>query len=346
MTHLYLDRWTPELRRTVIAVRPEFFSWATDRQTQYRVKLPENDRAAIVKLLLTDVAGEKAAELAALDDDEHLALDLQNRLNELLLPLIGIGEDAFYLNEHLGDDVSILNFGTLRAYDEYDHEFQENARAEEFSTYERQHYLGTLYGCWARVLVADRLVYLTLSMAAGYLYDEISGATAHELQRLIPHRYVNGPDDGKMEDGMIRWDMRIDAGGHEALLDELQRRIWDYEQQRWTVLRAEYDALCRRQAYIIDTSDRGESSRRIIFSDKEALGSIHFESFMSDCRELAGDVEALHAAVAAEIKRVHEFIAEQHAELLRNFDPKITRLRKRKKILMHPRAFDDMNEID
>jgi hypothetical protein len=149
-----------------------------------------------------------------------------------------------------------------------------------------------------------------------------------------------------MENGMIRWDMRIDAGGHEALFDELQARIWDYERLRWTALRAEYDASCQRQTYIIDTSAYGESNRHIIFSDKDALGAVHFKTFMSDCRELACDVEALHARAVAEIKRVHEFIAEQHAELICHFDPKITRLRKRKKILMHPRAFDDLNEIE
>jgi hypothetical protein len=172
MTQLYLDRWSPELRRAVFAVRPDFFSWPAAQQAQYRVKLPESDRAAIVKLLFTDIAGEKVAELVALDDEGRLPLDLQNRLNEQLLPLVGIGEDSFYLNEHLGDDVSILNFGTLRSYDEYDHEFQETARAEEIPAYERRPYLGSLYGCWARVLVDKRLVYLTLSMAPGYLYDD------------------------------------------------------------------------------------------------------------------------------------------------------------------------------
>ena len=347
MTQFYLDRWSPELRRAVIVVRPEFFSWPAYHQAQYRVTLPESDRAAIVKLLLTDIADEKVAELMALDDDGRLPLDLQNRLNEQLLPLVGIGEDSFYLNEHLGEDVSILKFSTLRAYDEYDHEFQETARDAEIPAYERRPYLGSLYGCWARILVDKQLVYLTLSMAAGYLYDQISGAAADELQRVIPHRHVSGPDDGKMENGMTRWDMRIDAGGQEALFDELQGRIWDYERQRWTGLRAEYDALGQRQAYIIDTSAHGESNRHIIFSDKEALGATHFATFMSDCRKLAGDVEALHTAAAAEIKQVHEFIAKQHAELLCHFDPKITRLRKRKKILMHPRAFDDdLNQIE
>ena len=308
--------------------------------------LPESDRAAITKLLLIAIAGKKGAQLAVMDDDERLPLDTQNQLNERLLPLVGVGEDSFYLNEYLGDNLSILNFSSLRAYDEYDHDFQENARAEEIPAYERRPYLGTLYGCWARALVDNRLVYLTLSMASGYVYDQISEAAADELQRLIPHRHVSGPDDGKIEDGMTRWDMRIEAGGQEALLEELQTRIWDYERQRWTALRAEYDTLGKRQTYTIDTSAHGESSLRVIFSEKEALDAIYFETFMSDCRKLAGDIEELNTVVVAEVEKIRAYIAEQHAELLRDSDPKITRLRQRKKILMHPRAFDDLNEIE
>lgn len=230
MTQLNLDQWSPELRRAVIAVRPEFFTWPVEQQTHYRVTLPDNDRAAIVKLLLTDIGGQVAvAEMVALDKDGRQPLDLQNQLNERLQPLVGIGEDSFYLNEYLGDEISILNFDTLRAYDEYDHEFQENARTGDDPAYAPQPYRGALYGCWVRFLVDKQLVYLTLSMAAGYLYGQISEAAADELQRRIPHHHVSGPDDGKQEDGMIRLDMRIDAGGHEALLDELQARIWDYD---------------------------------------------------------------------------------------------------------------------
>jgi hypothetical protein len=39
---------------------------------------------------------------------------------------------------------------------------------------------------------------------------------------------------------------------------------------------------------------------------------------------------------------VNQFVAEQHQELLASFDPKVVRLRKRRKILMHPRAIDDL----
>jgi hypothetical protein len=65
----------------------------------------------------------------------RLPLGRQNRVNELLLPLTGIGDDSFYLNEHLGERRSILDFPTLRAYDEDEHDFQEGARPRRRSTH-------------------------------------------------------------------------------------------------------------------------------------------------------------------------------------------------------------------
>ncbi|MFP5405227.1 MAG: hypothetical protein ACLGHY_02405, partial [Gammaproteobacteria bacterium] len=185
MSDLDLQRWSPELRRAVIAVRPEFFGWSVEAQSRYRASLPGEDRAAIVKLLLGSLkAGAPVEELIAQDNDGRLPLELQHLLNERLQPLIGIGEDAFYLNEYLPEGQSVLDFPTLRAYDEDDHRFQESARAREDPTHVPQPYLGALHGCWARARVGNRLTYLTLSMAAAHLYDEISAAASDELQRL------------------------------------------------------------------------------------------------------------------------------------------------------------------
>jgi hypothetical protein len=276
----------------------------------------------------------------------RLPLGLQNRVNELLLPLTGIGDDSFYLNDHLGEGRSILDFPTLRAYDEHDHDFQERVRAEEDANYKQQPYLGALHGCWARVLVGGRLTYLTLSMAAAHLYDRLSEAGTDELQRRIPHRYVRGPHDGEREGNLIRWDSRVDPGGQEAMLDELQHRVWDYELARWRALKAEWDALALSGAYALDISQAGESNLLWVLTDKRALANVRFDTFMADCRAIERPVEELDAAVAAEVERLNQFVAEQHQDLLVNFDPKIVPLRKRRKILMHPRALDDLADAD
>jgi hypothetical protein len=343
-----LRRWSPELRRALTRVRPEFFGWTPDRQLRYRTALPDEDHSAIVEFLVASVAGSDAvaAALGTREREGRLPLDLQNRINELLLPLTGIGDDAFFLNEHLGEGRSILDFPTLRAYDEDDHVFQERARAEEDASYAEQPYLGALHGCWARVLVGVRLTYLTLSMAAAYLYERISEAAGDELQRRIPHRHVRGPHDGERVGDMIRWDLRLDAGGHEAMLEEFQHRLWDYERERWRTLKAEYDSLALGGAYLLDDSQPGESNLLWVFTDKSALETVRFETFMADCRAISRPLSELESAAEVECGRVKQFVAEQHQDLLAGFDPKVVRMRKRRGILMHPRAFDGLADFD
>jgi hypothetical protein len=337
------ELWSPALRRAVMSVCPAFFSWPAQDQLKYRMHLPERVRDDIAKQLLASIQSDKTLHvLHALNEQDRQPLDLQHQLNEKLLPLEGIGEDAFYLNEYLGEGTSLLDFQTLRDFDEHDHQFQESARADENKAHIPQPYLGALYGRWARVLVGGRLTSLTLSMAAGYIYDQISTAAADELQRLMPHRYVSGPDNGKSEDGMIRWDMFIDASGQEAMLDELQRRIWDQEQRQWAELRTRYDALDQGRIYMIDTSSDGESSIAIVFSDKSALDSVKLDTFMADCRSNQSGEADLLAEAAVEAKRICTFIAEQHDDLQRHFDPKVVPLRKRRKVLMHPGMLDDL----
>jgi hypothetical protein len=67
---------------------------------------------------------------------------------------------------------------------------------------------------------------------------------------------------------------------------------------------------------------------------------------MADCRAIERPVEELEAAAAVEVESVNQFVAEQHQDLLVSFDPNIVRLRKRLKIFMHPRAFDDLADVD
>ena len=348
-THdLHLERWTPELRRAVVRVCPDFFGWPTDRQARYRVALPEEVRGAIHAQLIPHIVGADRRGVAVQEDD--LSPTLQNQLNQLLLPLVGIGEDAFFLNEHFDEGLSILDFKTLRAYDEHDHATQEHARTEEDSDYVPQPYQGSLLGCWARVLIDGQLTYLTLSMAAETLHDRMEEAAAEELQRRIPHQYVPGRHDGEVEGDMVRWDTRIEAGGQEALLEELQHRVTTYAIARWAELRAERAQRDLCATYMVQDPFPyelpDERHLAIIFSGTRALESVRFETFLADCKRIERGPAELDDAANAEIALVHQFIAEQHEELLRTFDPKVTKLRRRKRIMVHQQAFDALRDDD
>ena len=224
--------WSPELRRAVMKVRPEYFSWPLERRAGYGVAIPKRDAASLDKALLKELFGKSyATRKEAAAAAGRLSLDDQDRWNETVLPLHGIGEDCFYLNESFAKNKHILDFDTVRAFDESDYRFQEKARRKEDPDYCAKPYRGSLYLHWARLYFDGRFAYATLSMAAGYIYARLSDAAHEVLANVIPHRYMPGKHHGKVEGGGWQWDRRVDTNGREGIFEELQRQIWRYEQE-------------------------------------------------------------------------------------------------------------------
>src|SRR5207302_998491 len=53
--------WSPELRRAVMKVRPEYFSWPLERRAGYGVAIPKRDAASLDKALLKELFGKSYA---------------------------------------------------------------------------------------------------------------------------------------------------------------------------------------------------------------------------------------------------------------------------------------------
>jgi hypothetical protein len=274
-------------------VRPGYFGWSPAQQERYGVAIPEEDYERLCQALLQElwnrkIRSPKAAARAA----SRLPLAEQHRWNETVLPLTGIGDDSFFLNEGFATGKSILDFPTVVAYDESDHHFQEDARRKDDSTYEGGNYRGSLHLTWARLFVGAQFTYATLSMAAGYIMCALEEAASELIQELIPHRYVPGKSHGKVEGKCYRWDRRLDAGGQEALLDELQHRTWAQTHERFETLLTQWNRHGAGGVYLIDVSKRPEHNIHFVFQ--------------------------------------------------RTFDSAVVRLRKRRKILVHKDALDDL----
>lgn len=305
------------------------------------MSVPEEDRAALEEALLAELFGcvyttrDAAAEAAS-----NLTLDEQNIWNEAVLPLHGIGEDHFYLNERFAAGTSILDFETLRDFDEDDYRFQQEARKKDDPSYAFKSYRGSLYLSWARLFVDGKFTYATLSMAAGYIYAELDSAAHDLLEQRIPHRFVPGKNHGKAEGDGWQWDMRIDANGQEGVLEELQRRVWTYGQTRYDALLTDYDLSNRSAVYIIDRSEPPEENMHFVFTDKAVLSSIRLRSFVRDCRVVERPPGELAARVEAERSLLASFLETQHAEAVREYDPKVSHLRKRRKVLVMNGALD------
>lgn len=339
--------WSPELRRALISVRPDFFGLPPDQQLRYRVKFPSKDRQAIVAALLAAHGHNLPAEVAEQESNGDIAAPVQHRVNEWLQPIIGIGEDSFSLNESLRVDQSILDFPTLLSYDRDDHEFQEQARTEVEPSHVPRRYAGALNATWARCMLGGRLCYLTLSVAASRIGNRIEDAAGTEIDRIIRHRYVPRPENGHVEDGLVRWSHRVEAGGQESLLEELQLRVWTYANARVLELHTELNDQPRTGTFLNDDpvpeSAEDEQRLRIVFSDPSALAQVRFTSFLSDCRALEHPAEELILVERREADRVVCFVSEQYEELLRTFDANVVPLRREIKVLIHPGAFDAFN---
>lgn len=335
------DRWQPALRRALMRVRPEYFAWSVADQERYAVTMPAEDREHFAEALMAELFGRTFSsreEADAAVDDLPLA-DLE-RWNQVVLPFTGIGEDYFYLNEWLARGKSILDFDTVRAFDEDDYRFQETARRESDPAYCGRPYRGSLYLTWARLYVEERFTYATLSMAAGYLYAQIDSRGQELLDERIPHRYVPGKHHGKAEEGGWRWDKRVEAGGQEGVLEELQRRMWQYQNSRHEMLQKSWEDAGRHGVYIVDESRPPETNLHVVFADKEALSAVRFRMFLRDCRASQRPADELHQAAEEEKAALSRFLEEQHAEVLRSYDPKIRPLRKQRKVVMAKGVFE------
>ncbi|NOR50097.1 MAG: hypothetical protein GQ530_03565, partial [Desulfuromonadales bacterium] len=191
---------SPELKKTIIKFVPGYFSWDKERQEQYRVDTPEEDTFKIRQFLLKELFDISVSNDDEVEDVWRAMSDAQcSKINAILLPLKGIGEDFFYLNEVFCSPKNLLSFETLYDYDLDDYKFQEYSRKKEQKDYEKAPYRGSLYLTWARLMIDNSFSYGVLSMVAGYLYCQLDEYGNDYIEKLIPHEFKHGKNHGRAE---------------------------------------------------------------------------------------------------------------------------------------------------
>jgi hypothetical protein len=332
------------LRRAVIGVKPDYYSWPPEEQERYRVTMPEEDCFRIQQALLKALFGitvrtEKQAEKAfeSFTDAQHVLF------TGVMLPVLGIGDDCFFLNEHLADN-TVLDFPTLYDYDYDDHCFQEQAWKDDDPNYVARPYQGRLYYSWARLQIDGSFHYAFLSMAAGHVYSLIDELGGERINELIPHGWVKGRNHGKREGSGTVLDQRIDAGGLEGQVQELTERFHHYVSGRYANLGMKFDRESRKAVYMFDRSRPNDPHVDFIFTDKIALQAVRFRHFMADCRTITRDGRELDPIIDREKSAVVAFLDEAHRDIMENFDPKIVKFRKKRKIIVADGAFDALME--
>lgn len=330
------------LRRAIMRVWPDYFSWLESRQEQCRLQRSQEDdfriRQAVVQSLFgCAVQTEEALDalLDSFDDAQYLLL------NSTLLPLQGIGADSFYLNECLPEGKTLLDFDTLGAYARDDHQFQEQARKQEDPEYVVRPYRGDLYPRWARLFIDGGFHYAGLSAQAQYLTHTLDELGFDQIRSLIPHDYVDGPNHGKREGKSYLYDKRLDAHGLEGQLRELQRQYYDYLSHRHEELLELFDRTARKCVYLHNRSTE-EPYMEFIFSDKSALDAVRFQNFMRDCRSLEGDIRELEDLLEHERRSALAFLEAAHRDIMEHFDPTVVPLRKKRKIILADGKLKDL----
>ena len=330
------------LQQALAQTKPEYFSWSQVKRESYHVSKSAEDTFCLQQIILKELFNIGVGTEEELDTAwDNFSEEQQLMYNKAILPINGIGQNSFFLNEYLGEDATLLDFETLYDYSHDDHCFQEKARKEENPEYVIKPYRGDLHFVWARLMVNDAFYYATLSSLASYIHGTIDSIGFDKINELIPHKHVRGKNHGKKEGKGFLFDLQVDANGQELQLEELQRYFWEYLSKRYEALLDECDGQAKGCVYIIDKSKKNDPHMDFIFSDKTALKTVRFKHFMADCQQILGDNQQLNVFKAQETEAITSFLEQKYQKILENFDPKIIKLRKKHKIIVLEEAAKD-----
>ncbi len=312
------NRFSPVLERAVNQFIPGYFSWDEQAQDKCRMFMSSDLKFKFHQFILKETFGIEVADDDAFDDAwSDMSNQDTTKFNAILLPLQGIGEDHFFLNEYFDVEESILDFETLYQYDLDDFEFQEADRKTR-EGYCARTYRGSLHSTWARLIVDSEFYYASLSMVSQYFLMELDEFGDDYIQELIPFNFYPGEDNGKpSKNGCLVYDMRVNANGLESQLKELQRRSWQYHESIENRIEEDYDNRSEQCVMFLDQSKDGDPSLHILFSDWKVLQKIHFKTFMRDCRAFEKkNHSALLQQLADEKALLKRFLDEQYAEIM------------------------------
>lgn len=299
--------------------------------------MPEEDQFKIIQFLLKEILNISISTDAGMDRAWRTMTDKQStKINAALLPITGIGEDLFFLNEYFQKGKNILSFDTLYDYDFDDYTFQENTRKESQENYQIKAYKGNFHSSWARLIIDDSFSYAMLTMTAMHIYDKLDEFGYDYIEKLIPHEFKRGLNHGRPEKAGYLYDMKIDANGLEPQLEELKHRFFNYLNSCSEILLNEFDNQPDRYIYILNESTINNPSHHFLFSNKDVLKSIHFKSFMRDCRSLERKNHTyVSHKIEEEKQRLIAYLDLQYKDIMEKFNPEIIKLKKKRKVIFH-----------
>lgn len=294
---------TDLLREAVAAVAPKAFETEcpcegiTERQ-EARIRLHVARR-----LFGMPFRGSRELE-AFLDKGDYAERSAKKaRLSQEVLPIDGIGDDSFFLNEYFGDGFRLSSFATLRDWDKYSHDTQEEYHVEEGNRPDGPRpYEGRLLWDWSRWLDGGRLVYGNLSVASSSIaaaLDDYAGDLCAEHYKT---EFVEGPEHGKKtECGNYRWDM-IETPKEKAAIRFAIEHVARVLVKGWMEATLK-DEVAASGVWVsrVRREEDSEINESLVFSGPEAMDRARFRHWKADLAAI-DDGTAIYAEIERKAK--------------------------------------------
>ena len=332
-------------RKAHITADAHYFSWSVDRQELFRANMVDSARQKIRRVLLRELLGIQCTDAEVDDVWDDVPQSKLLILNSACLLTTGIGADYLYLNESMSADKTLLDFETLFEYDYAYYQFQEAARHKDLSDYKGADYYAYQYNSWVRLLVNDQLYYGTFISLAMHIRDRVEEAGDTCIEALIPHQYIEGKDDGKPTNGGFLLDLQLNANGFEGQLEELNSRWRNYLQDLWISLSKRFSEQ-EAAVYTEDQHWDDDPHKLFIFKNVATIKQLRWRHFLSDCQPLIQEHSSVQRHIEHEKEMAKVFLKQSHHSIIENFDPKVVKLRKKRKIIINPEALDDFSNLN
>lgn len=334
------------VQRLLMRIDPLFFTYAKPEQDKRRQTYCYQHDDLVDAFLFEHVF--KLPFEPGVENVEKLSSRQLDVFNAYRTALKGIGENAFVFNEFQPKDFNLRDYPTLRDYDEHEFHYQQAAcKKHSDGDFIEKPFRLYLKGNWTRWLDGQgQFYYSTQYSLSHYLIQKLDQHASARVDELIPHDYIEGPNNSKRTKHGFLWDYKIDAKGLERQLDELKERSRGYLNRLQESLNDAFheDSECAVYFDIYD-SDDGEPWWDVIVKNARTAQHIRFESYLKDCEQFVKPMCEIDQLFKTHREQLDTFLEKSYQDVMENLDPNVTPLKKKMNIVFSPQAIDDLSRL-
>jgi len=332
-------------RKALIASNSDYFSLSEKEQELFRATKSELADKKSMCVLLDSILDIQCDLENVYEVWADIPYDKLTDLNWANLLTTGIGDNFIRLNGFLPTNTTLLDFETLYDYDYASYLSQQQSSMDDISDYNSHDYYAFKHPVWSRLLINDEFYYGSITSVANHMSEQINDIARDYIEQLIPTTMID--IDKKNEgDFLAALGLEQNANGLEEQLAELNERWFPYFLKLWLeISKTQSDLEPAVYEYKADCYFDNDPNRTFIFTNEKTLKKVRWKSFLSDCKPLIADYSIIEKQVDKMAKDVRVFLDKNYQDIMDNFDPKVVKLRKKRKIIMSANALDDIEKL-